>query len=301
MRDILTDMPRRHSHLLCVDSDGCAFDTMALKQKECFYPALEEAWNLQAVSRYALETMLFVSLFSTSRGVNRYPALVRTLRLLARRPEARAAGFTCPDLSALEEWISSSPSLSLGALEQHMRLLGRPEPSLERAAQFARGADQRIAQLVRDIPPFPHAAEALRRFSRFADIVVISTATHEDLQREWSEHGLLPYVTEVAGQEQGSKAECIRRANSGHYPLENVLMIGDAPGDRRAAKEAGALFYPILAAHEAESWRRAEEEIAERFKEGSYAGRVMDKILEEFDSSLLKDPPWQQLPDEDMQ
>ena len=163
------------------------------------------------------------------------------------------------------------------------------------------GVDERGALLVGHAVLVAQNADAHVLFVQFVDIVVISTATHEDLEHEWGEHGLLPYVTEVAGQEQGSKAECIRRANSGHYPLENVLMIGDAPGDRKAAREAGALFYPILAAHEAESWRRAEEEIAERFKEGSYAGRVMDEILEEFDSSLLKDPPWQQLPDEDMQ
>ena len=38
-----------------IDSDGCAFDSMEIKHKECFIPNIINHWNLQAVSRMARE------------------------------------------------------------------------------------------------------------------------------------------------------------------------------------------------------------------------------------------------------
>ena len=40
-------------YLVCIDSDGCAFDTMEIKHKECFCPAYINYFGLQAVSKYA--------------------------------------------------------------------------------------------------------------------------------------------------------------------------------------------------------------------------------------------------------
>ncbi|MBQ6595209.1 MAG: HAD family hydrolase [Clostridia bacterium] len=295
MDDTLVRMRRGHEFLVCVDSDGCAFDTMSLKQKDCFFPATERAWELERFAPYARETALFVNLYSSTRGMNRYPALVRTLRLLDRRPEARALGYACPDLEPLEEWIRQTSALSQGALTEHIRSLGRTEPVLERTVEWVRTVDANIERLVRHIPPFPGVREALRRFSVFADIVVVSTATNADLRREWGEHGLLDLVTAVAGQETGSKADCIRKANGGRYPAGHVLMIGDAPGDHRAALDAGALFYPILADREEESWRLAEETVAEQFRSGTYAETGMGPALERFRQTLLAEPPWPEI------
>ena len=47
-----------------VDSDGCAFDTMELKHKECFIPHTISYYNLQSVSKYAREAAEFVDLYS---------------------------------------------------------------------------------------------------------------------------------------------------------------------------------------------------------------------------------------------
>ena len=40
----------KRNFLVCIDSDGCAFDTMEIKHKECFCPATIYKWELQAVS-----------------------------------------------------------------------------------------------------------------------------------------------------------------------------------------------------------------------------------------------------------
>ena len=58
-------------YLVCIDSDGCVFDTMEIKHKECFCPAVVQAFSLQPVSRYVREIWDFLNLYSRDRGRNR--------------------------------------------------------------------------------------------------------------------------------------------------------------------------------------------------------------------------------------
>ena len=81
----LKDFQPQHDFFVGVDSDGCVFDTMELKQKECFIPNTIKIWNLQSVSKYARETAEFVNLYSKWRGINRWPALTKVFDLLAER------------------------------------------------------------------------------------------------------------------------------------------------------------------------------------------------------------------------
>ena len=39
-------------YLICVDSDGCVFDNMELKHKECFCPATVNVWGLHNRTKY---------------------------------------------------------------------------------------------------------------------------------------------------------------------------------------------------------------------------------------------------------
>ena len=75
----MIDFTPKHDYLVGIDSDGCAFDTMELKHKECFIPNIINYWGLQGVSKYAREAAEFVNLYSKSRGINRFPALVEAL------------------------------------------------------------------------------------------------------------------------------------------------------------------------------------------------------------------------------
>ena len=85
---------RQHDFLIGIDSDGCAFDTMEIKHKECFIPQIINHYGLQGVSKYAREAAEFVNLYSKSRGINRFPALVQTLEWLQKRPEVVARGVS---------------------------------------------------------------------------------------------------------------------------------------------------------------------------------------------------------------
>ena len=90
------DITPKHKFFVGIDSDGCAFDTMELKHKECFIPAIILQYNLQGISKYAREAAEFVNLYSRSRGINRFPALIETLEWLQKRPEVQAAARRFP-------------------------------------------------------------------------------------------------------------------------------------------------------------------------------------------------------------
>ena len=81
----LKEFQPRHGFFVGIDSDGCAFDTMEIKHKECFAPNIIKHWDLQAVSKFAREAAEFVNLYSKWRGINRWPALVMGFDLLRER------------------------------------------------------------------------------------------------------------------------------------------------------------------------------------------------------------------------
>ena len=74
---LLIDFEPQHAFFVGIDSDGCAFDAMELKHKECFTPNTSRVWGLQPISKYVRETADFVNLYSKWRGQNRWIALVK--------------------------------------------------------------------------------------------------------------------------------------------------------------------------------------------------------------------------------
>jgi len=293
MDDILLNMKPTKEFLVCVDSDGCVFDNMELKHKECFCPATVNIWGLQNVSRYARDAADFVNLYSKTRGINRFPGLIRTLELLSQRKEAVERGYTCPDLSALREWIEQTDSLSAKKLREYRTVLGdTADPVLDRALRWSEEVDENIARIVHDVAPLPGVKETFAGIAEFADIVIVSATPHEAIVREWGAQGLLDHISVVAGQELGSKRECIRKAMAGKYAPEKVLMVGDAPGDYEAAKANGVLYYPIIPGQEVESWNLLRTEAVSKFHCGDYAGVYMTEQVDTFDSVLKADPEW---------
>src|SRR5262245_52336604 len=88
----------QHGFFVGIDSDGCAFDTMEVKHKECFIPNIVRFYGLAAVSKYAREVAEFINLYSQWRGVNRFPGLVMVLDLLRDRPEVVRRHIDVPTL-----------------------------------------------------------------------------------------------------------------------------------------------------------------------------------------------------------
>jgi hypothetical protein len=69
-------------------------------------------------------------------------------------------------------------------------------------------------------------------------------------------------------------------------------MIGDAPGDYEAAKEANALFFPIIPGKEVESWQQLKDEALGKFFNSQYAGNYEHAQIDAFLSVLPSTPPW---------
>ena len=291
---VLIDFKPQQSFFVGIDSDGCAFDAMELKQKECFTPSTIRVWGLQPVSKYARETAEWVNLYSKWRGANRWPALVKVFELLAQRPEVQARGITVPEGAALKEFLTSGFSPSEAGLKSFIGS-GHPDEELWRGLEWTRAIDNLVAMTVRNVPPFPMVRESLQKLQGKADMMVISTTASDALEREWGEHGLAQYMAVMAGQNMGTKKQHLEFAAKGKYANDHILMIGDAPGDRDAAHAVGALYYPINPGAEEMSWQRFHDEASDRFLNGTYAGAYESALIAEFDQLLSDTPPWRKL------
>lgn len=287
---VLKELKPKHKFFIGIDSDGCAFDTMEIKHKECFIPNIIKYWNLQAVSKYAREAAEFVNLYSKWRGINRFPALVMAFDLLKDRKEVRKRNVIIPEVKELREFIDSGLPLGNPSLKKVVESNG--SPVLKMALEWSEAVNLAIADMVSGIPPFPYVRESLEKLESVADMIVVSATPGEALNKEWSENGIEKYVREIAGQEMGSKKEHLALAAVGKYEPDHILMIGDAPGDMKAAKENNALFYPIVPGEEDESWQRFFEESADVFMEGRYAGEYEERLIQEFLDHLPEIPPW---------
>ena len=87
-------------------------------------------------------------------------------------------------------------------------------------------------------------------------------------------------------QENGSKAECLKKLREYGYDKEHILMIGDAPGDVESARDAGVQFYPILTGREAESWKKFSNVILESLIQGKYSCEWMAEETRKFYEKL---------------
>jgi len=287
----LTELEPQHEFFIGIDSDGCAFDTMEIKHKECFIPNTIKHWGLQPVSKYAREVGEFVNLYSKWRGINRWPALVMVFDLLSQRDEVKARSVELPRAPRLRAFIAAEgfakSNDGLAAFRAH-----QPDPELDIAWAWTTGVNAAVQDMVSGIPPFPWVGESLDFLADKADMIVVSATPVEALSREWTEHGIAPFVRIIAGQEMGKKALHLELAARDRYAPEKVLMIGDAPGDLQAARANGALFYPINPGREERSWQQFHDDAVHRFLAGNYAGDYEAALVAEFEALLPDQPPW---------
>lgn len=281
---------KKNEFLIGIDSDGCAFDTMEIKHKECFIPNTVKYFDLQPCSKFAREAAEFVNLYSKWRGINRFPALTMTLDLLEEWPDVQRRGVKIPKLQGVRDWIERETKLGNPALKAEVEKTG--DADLKRALDWSVAVNDMVADMVHGVSPFPNVRESLQKLAPVADMIVCSATPNAALQQEWDEHGISEFVEAICGQEAGSKKETLGQAKGMGYEEGKVLMIGDAPGDMKAAKAVGALFYPINPGNEEASWERFLNESCDKFLNGEYAGDYEKALIAEFDEYLPEVPPW---------
>jgi len=287
----LKTLPRQNDFFIGFDSDGCVFDTMEIKHKECFCPAVIKHMGCQPVSKAAREVWEFVNLYSKTRGCNRFLALQCFLDLLRERKNVQARNFLVPELRELDAWIKRETKLGNPALIAEVETTGNEE--LKKLLGWSLEVNERVADMVFGIIPFPGVMDVLEQGQGKADMIVVSQTPLEALEREWEENNMTSYIGLIAGQEHGTKGEHIRFATEGKgYDSDRILMVGDAPGDFQAAAENNALFYPIVPCSEEASWQRFAHEGLARFFDGTFAGEYQQALLDEFDTALPEKPQW---------
>ena len=202
MRDYLNEMkslPKKHEFFIGFDSDGCVFDSMEVKHKECFCPAFIKHYNLQSASKYAREIWDFVNLYSKTRGCNRYWAIYHSMKFIAQRPEILARGCKPADTTELEKWMNKESKLGNPALEAYIKEVDSPEH--KQALAWSKEVNARVADMVHGVPPLPGVKEVLATASQKADLIVVSQTPLEALEREWAENGMIDFVNLICGQE----------------------------------------------------------------------------------------------------
>ena len=290
LQQLLKDLKPNQEFFIGFDSDGCVFDTMEIKHKECFCPNYIKYWELQPVSKYAREIWEFVNLYSKTRGCNRFLAISEAFRLLDERKEVKNRKFKVPDISPVREWIKKETKLGNPALKLYAREF--KNPVIDRCLKWSLAVNKDIAKIVYGISPFPFVEESLQKLQGKADAIVVSQTPVEALEREWKENKIDHMVRLIAGQEHGTKTEHLKYASGGKYAPEKILMIGDAPGDYKAAKSNGVLFFPVNPGKEEDSWERFYREGMDKFFNGTFKGSYQEELLKEFDSYLPEKPAW---------
>ncbi len=265
------DFVKRRDYLVCVDSDGCAMDTMDCKHICCFGPCMVAEWGLEKWREPVLERWNDINLYSMTRGINRFKALDKMLT------EVNGKYTAIDRLEDLTAWVNSGAAPSNDALERAVN--DTKSPMLKKALNWSKAVNAAIVALPEELKkPFEGAKEGLAAASEFSDVAIVSSANRDAVAEEWTRFALLDHVDILLAQDKGSKARCISEMLKFGYDPGKVLMVGDAPGDRDAAAQNGVRYYPILVRHEAESWKEFRKTGLEKFRSGGYAEYEEEKI-----------------------
>lgn len=257
-------LPSRY--LIGVDSDGTAFDSMNIKHEQAFIPAALEIWPMDEHTAQAFVGLeKKVNLFSSTRGVNRFPGLLMVFEELEN---LQCPHDGLPDLCDLRAYIAGETKYSSVTLKQWMSV--HPSGELQKVLAWSQRADQLFAASCEGIQPFSGVLAALAQAGQTAEIAVVSSASKAGLQKDWTAAGLTPYVDFIMSQEDGGKTMQLQKAMANCHGGVKALMLGDTDGDAVAAHEAGAAFYPIMPGDEEASWRQFRESILPMFLADEY-------------------------------
>lgn len=275
----LDDFRKEKECLICVDSDGCAMDTMDIKHIRCFGPCMVEEWGLSEWRDPILKRWNEINLYTMTRGINRFKGLAKALR------EIDEKYCKIEDIDILEQWVEESDELSNPALQRAYEKSG--SISLKKALSWSKKVNECINALPDEVKkPFEGVKEALAYAHEIADIAIVSSANLQAVAEEWEMYGLLEYVDILLAQDTGSKAYCIQELLKKGYKMSDVMMTGDALGDYEAAKKNGVFFYPILVRKEKDSWKEFQETAVEKLLDGTFAGEYQKQKLDEFMDNL---------------
>ena len=235
MSTIFDSFERKHDFLICVDSDGCAMDTMDIKHFRCFGPCMIEVWGLHAHEQELLARWNEVNLYTMTRGINRFKGLAIALK----EAEETYDDVQIDDLETFLRWTETTKELSNRAIEEV--LAQKESKSLRMALEWS----ERVNVAIKNLPeeenlPFEGAKAGLAAAHAAADVAIVSSANagavreditpieKQDLEyRFWelSNGGKIQYVKYPINYNKEAIKALVRRAmDMGLYEGVNLSL-----------------------------------------------------------------------------
>ncbi len=272
------DYDKEKEYLICIDSDGCAMDTMDVKHIKCFGPEWIKTFRLEKYETEALEYWNKVNLYSGTRGINRFKGLALGLQEMEKR------GVVIEGLDSFIRWTKETKELSNPSLLIECQKVR--SSCLELALLWSIRVNLSITELPKTDKPFPNVKAAMEEMAQFADLAAVSSANGQAIEEEWNKHDLKRHTKALLSQEAGSKSFCISQLLKKGYEPHKVCMVGDAPGDRDAAIANHVWFFPIVVGKEAKSWKKLKEEAYPRLLSGKFDEAYQSELLIAFHEAL---------------
>ena len=214
MENVFTKYEKVNEFLVCVDSDGCAMDTMEIKHRKCFAPEMIKTWNLQENEEYILNLWFDLNLYTQTRGINRFKGLAETFKII------REKGIEIEDLDSLLNWVETTNELSNRSLKNEIEKTD--SKALKMALEWSLNVNESIERLPKGDEPFENVKEGLEALSKKVGISVVSSANGEALNDEWSRNDLVKYLRALLGQEAGTKQHCIAELKKKGYATDKI-------------------------------------------------------------------------------
>ncbi|MGT2932955.1 HAD family hydrolase [Streptococcus catagoni] len=260
--------------VFCVDSDGCAMDTMTYKHQLFFGPIAADIFEVDKRDQF-LKEWEKVNLYSRTRGVNRFVGLLMGLTY---------AGLS--NIDKLKNWVEDTSSLSNLSLEEEINKVGSDD--LKKALIWSNEVNRQIKAYEGDALAFPGALKGLEELHKLGKVYVVSSANKEAVEEEWQDQGLINHIDDLYCQDRGKKEAVIAALIKEGYQKDKILMVGDSPGDLEAAQQNGVAFYPILVGNEAKSWTELSEKVAHSFIDGKLGKSQQETLIDLFWENLDK-------------
>jgi beta-glucosidase len=267
-------------YLICIDSDGCAIDSMEIKHKKCFGPQMVVEWGLEQWKDKILDSWNQLNLYTITRGINRFRGLGIALQ------EIHETYITIPELEVYLDWLETTEFFSEEALKKEIEK-NQHSIILPKVLNWSQKVNVCIDHLREEEKPlFSFVQQTILDAAKRADIAIVSSANKKAVLDEWKFGGVIDHVTYIIAQDIGTKEACIASLMEKGYKKEKVIMLGDALGDKKAADLNGVKFYPILAGHEEESWKLFYEKVLTLFLADSYFKEVEKDFYQQFLENL---------------
>ena len=156
MKSNISEFVKSKDFLVCVDSDGCAMDTMGVKHEEAFGPRVVDVWELHDMKDHFLKVWNDINLYTRTRGINRFKGVVATFEALEKE------GYKMPDISAFKEWTETTNELSNPSLERAIAETNNEQ--LKKALEWSHAVNRTIEEeLAGNDKPVEGAKEGLSR------------------------------------------------------------------------------------------------------------------------------------------